>query len=158
MRMLLAPSLVLAAGLACLPGRAHAQGTSPGAPPPPTLSATKVTFRLNVAAAGPEAGTYTMQGQGGCQNYGSAKEPNWVVGYSAPDASALFIYRLAGTPDGKNQQHLTLQPKGKSRFVSLAANAAKLEQRGKGVRFSIEGTDQGGRKLSGTVTCAAQTS
>jgi hypothetical protein len=157
MRLPHAPSLALTALLAWVPGSAHAQTPNPDAPPPPTLSATQVSFRLHVTAAGPEAGTYRMQGQGGCQNYGSAKEPNWVIGFSAADGSELFIYRLAGTPDGKNQQHLTLQPKGKKRFVSLAANAAKAAPRGKGFRFSIEGTDQGGRKLSGTITCAAQT-
>jgi len=150
-------ALALVVLLLGAPATAHAQGNSPDAPPPPSLSATLVTFRLAVTADGPEAGTYSMRGQGGCQNYGSAKEPNWVIGLSSPDGSELFIYRLAGTPDGKNQQHLTLQPKGKRRFVSLAANAAKVVPRGKGYRFTINGTDQGGRKLSGTVTCAAQT-
>lgn len=139
------------------PTPAHAQGNSPGAPPPPSLSATLVTLQLSVTAEGPEAGTYAMRGQGGCQNYGSAKEPNWVIGFSSPDGSELFIYRLAGTPDGKNKQHLTLKPKGKDRFVSLAANVAKILPRGKGFRFTIAGADQGGRKLSGTITCAAQT-
>jgi hypothetical protein len=162
MRLTPVASLVPAAALALVAlmlgaaAPAHAQGNSPDAPPPPSLSATLVTLRLTVAAEGAEAGTYTMKGQGGCQNYGSAKEPNWVIGASAPDGSELFIYRLAGTPHGKNKQHLTLQSKGK-RFVSLAADAAKIVPQGKGYRFTIDGTDQGGRKLSGTITCAAQT-
>src|SRR4051812_47740357 len=154
MRLTPAAPLVPTAALAVIallfgaPAPAHAQGNSPDAPPPPSLSATLITFQLTVSADGPEAGTYSMRGQGGCQNYGSAKDPNWVIGLSAPDGSELFIYRLAGAPDGKNQQHLTLQPKGKQRFVSLAANAAKITLRGKSYRFMINGTDQGGRKLA----------
>jgi hypothetical protein len=163
MRLTSVASLGPTAALTCIalllgaPAPAHAQGNNPDAPPPPSLSATLVTFQLTVTAEGPEAGTYSMRGQGGCQNYGSPKEPNWVIGFSSPDGSELFIYRLAGTPDGKNKQHLTLKPKGKERFVSLAANAARITPRGKGFRFTISGTDQGGRKLSGTITCAAQT-
>ncbi len=156
MRLPQVPSLAMTALLVSLPGTARAQG-NPDAPPPPTLAATQVILKLSVGAAGPEAGTYAMRGQGGCQNYGDAKQPNWVIGFSSADGAELFIYRLAGQPDGKNQQHLTLQPKGKARFVSLAANVAKIAHQGKGYRFTIDGTDQGGRKLSGTITCAAQT-
>jgi hypothetical protein len=154
----LVPTAVLAlvALLLGAAGPAHAQGNSPDAPPPPSLSATSVTFRLTVSAEGSEAGTYTIRGQGGCQNYGNAKEPNWVIGVSSADGSELFIYRLAGTPDGKSKQHLTLQSKGQ-RFVSLAAGVAKISPHGKGYRFTINGTDQAGRKLAGTITCAAQT-
>ncbi|HET7599308.1 MAG TPA: hypothetical protein VFK09_03405 [Gemmatimonadales bacterium] len=146
-----------AAALALLPGAAGAQQPSPGAPPPPTLSATLVALRLSVEAEGPEAGSYAMRGQGGCQNYGDAEAPNWLIGWSSADGSELFIYRLAATADGKNQQHLTLSSKTKKRFVSVAADAAKISRVGKGYRFAIAGTDQGGRKLSGTITCAAQT-
>jgi hypothetical protein len=98
-----------------------------------------------------------MAGQGGCQNYGNDKEPNWVVGWSSADGSELFIYRFAGTGDGHTKQHLTLQGSAGRRFVSLAADVSKLTRAGKSLRFTIDGTDQGGRKLSGFVSCAAQT-
>ncbi|HEX5388003.1 MAG TPA: hypothetical protein VFW66_14970 [Gemmatimonadales bacterium] len=128
------------------------------APPAPSLSVTRVALRLTVTAAGPEAGSYTMRGEGGCQNYGDAKQPNWTIGWSAPDASELFIFRIRGNAEGKTEQNLVLAGKGKPRFTSLAVNVTTIARRGKhGLSFKIDGTDVGGRKLAGTITCASET-
>jgi hypothetical protein len=148
--------LVLAALLAALPASARAQGETSQLPLP-TLSATRLTLNLQVAGTSAESGTYVMRGRGGCQNLGDAKTTNWLVGWSSADGSELFTFRHRELPDGKNEEQLTIKPKGKPTFTIVAANAIKSSVRGKAVRFTIDGTDATGRKLKGAITCAGQT-
>ena len=146
----------LAAVIAAIPESARAQSDNSQLPLP-TLSATRLVLNLQVAGTGAESGTYVMRGRGGCQNLGDAKTTNWLVGWSSADASELFTFRHRELPDGKNEQQLTIKPKGKPTFTIAAANTVKTSMRGKAVRFTIDGADANGRKLKGTITCAGQT-
>jgi hypothetical protein len=151
---LLFSAAVLAALL--VPGR-QAQAQTTTQLQPPDLSVTSVSLSLTISGADTPSRTLRMSGQGGCQNVGDAQRPNWVVGWSAPDGSQLFALTVQGLPNGKTEERFVLKPAGERSFTLTSVAAATITPKGKGVRFSISGTESGGRALKGTVTCAGQT-
>jgi len=151
----LRPCAALAATLLALGGKVYAQGGSQLELP--DLSATAVALRLTLAGADTPPRTLTMAGQGGCQNVGDDKRPNWVVGWSAGDGSELFALTVQGLPTGKTEERFVLKPAGERSLTLTSIAAAKIVRKGKGVRFTFSGTASGGRTLKGTVTCAGLT-
>ena len=148
-------SAALATGLLVSARQARAQESSQLEPP--DLSATAVSLSLTLSGTDAPARTFKMSGQGGCQNVGDDKRPNWVVGWSADDGSQLFTLTLQGLPNGKTEERLVLKPAGERSFTLTSVAAAKIERKGKGVRFTFSGTESGGRTLKGAVSCAGQT-
>jgi hypothetical protein len=124
---------------------------------PPDLSATDVSLSLTLGGADTAPRRFTMGGKGGCQNLGDDKRPNWVVGWSAADGSQLFTLTVQGLPNGKTEERMVLQASGESRVVLTSVAAARIDQKGAGVRFRFDGVASGGRTLKGTVRCAGQT-
>jgi hypothetical protein len=152
MRFGLAAALPLL--LAAPPGVANAQQGSQLEPP--DLSVTAVSLSLTVAG-GDSSRTLTMGGQGGCQNAGDEKRPNWVVGWSAGDGSELFALTVQELPNGKTEERFVIKPAGERTFTLTSVAGATIARRGKGVRFTFAGAASGGRTLKGTVTCAGVT-
>lgn len=145
----------LAAGLLVSAGQAEAQQASQLEPP--DLSATAVSLALTLSGTDVATRTLEMSGQGGCQNVGDDKRPNWVVGWSAGDGSQLFALTVQGLPNGKTEERFVLKPAGERSFTLISVAAATITRRGKGVRFTFSGTESGGRTLKGRVSCAGQT-
>ena len=148
-------SAALAAGLLARGGPAQAQEASQFEPP--DLSVTSVSLSLTLSGTDVAARTLEMSGQGGCQNVGDDKRPNWVVGWSAADGSQLFALTVQGLPNGKTEERFVLKPAGERRFTLTSVAAATITRKGKGVRFTFSGTESGGRTLKGVVSCAGQT-
>jgi hypothetical protein len=124
---------------------------------PPDLSATAVSLSLTLSEGDAPARTLKMRGKGGCQNVGDDTRPSWVVGWSSHDGSALFALTVQGLPNGKTEERFVLKPAGERSFTLTSVAAATITRKGPGVRFSFAGTESGGRKLKGTVSCAGQT-
>lgn len=124
---------------------------------PPDLSATAVSLSLTLSEGDAPARTLKMSGKGGCQNVGDNTRPSWVVGWSSQDGSALFALTVQGLPNGKTEERFVLKPAGERSFTLTSVAAATITRKGPGVRFKFAGTESGGRKLKGTVSCAGQT-
>ena len=136
-------------------GRAEAQQGSQLEPP--DLSFTAVSLALTVSGGDGPPRTFSMAGNGGCQNLGDGKRPNWVVGWSADDGSRLFTLAVQGLPNGKTEERLTIKTPGEPRLALTSVAAVRIALKGQGVRFAFDGTESGGRTLKGTVSCAGQT-
>jgi len=149
------PAAALAAALLLAPDSARAQEASQLELP--DLSFTSVSLSLTLSGADAPARTYSMAGNGGCQNLGDEQHPRWVVGWSAEDGSQLFTLTVQSLPNGKTEERLVFKSEGERSVTLTSVAAARITRKGKGVRFAFAGTESGGRTLKGTVRCAGQT-